>query len=412
MSRSPSNPPLQAFLTPTLLLLTFSFSSLVSISHSQAPSSCSGYSFPDGNSYASCIDLPVLGSFLHWNFTPSTSTADVAFRRPSTAPSQWISWAVNPSGGAMVGSQSLVAYLTSSGSVYAYTSSVDSVNTDLHEGNLSFPVPILSGSYRNDEMTIFARLQLGSVVGPGANQVWQVGSMRSDGVPGVHPFTEANMRSVMKLDFSSKGTNSKRVPSGNTGENGASAWTGPAEYDQRRRNFHGVLNAVSWGTLMPAGMIFARYLKVFKSADPAWFYLHTACQTSAYAVGVFGWITGRRLGGNYGSSPHGNIGLVLVILGTLQVLALLIRPKPNHRLRPCWNVYHHSCGYVAIALSIFNVYIGLEKLDPGRAWTMTYSGILAMLGATAVTMEVITWVLVIRRKKRGSYQFSGINGMN
>lgn len=32
---------------------------------------------------------------------------------------------------------------------------------------------------------------------------------------------------------------------------------------------HGVLNVVSWGILMPIGVIIARYLRVFKSADPA-----------------------------------------------------------------------------------------------------------------------------------------------
>ncbi|KAJ1416812.1 WD40/YVTN repeat-like-containing domain superfamily [Sesbania bispinosa] len=67
---------------------------------------------------------------------------------------------------------------------------------------------------------------------------------------------------------------------------------------------HGMLNAVSWGILMPMGALFARYLKVFKSANPAWFYLHVTCQTSAYIVGVAGLGTGLKLsdeseGGEY-----------------------------------------------------------------------------------------------------------------
>jgi len=91
---------------------------------------------------------------------------------------------------------------------------------------------------------------------------------------------------------------------------------------------HGVLNAVSWGTLMPLGAMIARYLKVFKSANPAWFYLHVACQTSAYAIGVAGWATGLKLGSE-GSSvsqydTHRNIGITLFCLGTLQVLHIFI----------------------------------------------------------------------------------------
>ena len=85
---------------------------------------------------------------------------------------------------------------------------------------------------------------------------------------------------------------------------------------------HGVLNAVSWGILMPVGIIIARYLKVFKSAGPAWFYLHVACQTSGYAVGIAGWATGIKLGSDspgISYDTHRNLGMIIFALGTLQV---------------------------------------------------------------------------------------------
>lgn len=101
----------------------------------------------------------------------------------------------------MEGSQALVAYLTSNGSVHAYTSSVESYMTRLSEGKLSFEVPRVSGSHVNGEMTIFARLQLGSIVGSGATQVWMIGPMESDGVPGAHFPLRGNSRPVMRLKF-------------------------------------------------------------------------------------------------------------------------------------------------------------------------------------------------------------------
>jgi len=79
---------------------------------------------------------------------------------------------------------------------------------------------------------------------------------------------------------------------------------------------------MSWGTLMPLGAIIARYLKVFKSADPAWFYLHVTCQTSAYIVGVAGWGTGLKLGSDSTGvtyDTHRALGITLFCLGTLQV---------------------------------------------------------------------------------------------
>lgn len=85
---------------------------------------------------------------------------------------------------------------------------------------------------------------------------------------------------------------------------------------------HGVLNAVSWGILMPVGAIVARYLRAFKSADPAWFYLHVACQISAYIVGVSAWGIGLKLGSDSKGityRAHRNIGIALFCLATLQV---------------------------------------------------------------------------------------------
>jgi hypothetical protein len=86
---------------------------------------------------------------------------------------------------------------------------------------------------------------------------------------------------------------------------------------------HGVLNAVSWGVLLPLGVVLARYMRVFPSLDPAWFYLHVACQCSGYVIGVAGWIVGLTLGskakGALRYPGHRNIGTALFVLSTLQV---------------------------------------------------------------------------------------------
>ena len=86
---------------------------------------------------------------------------------------------------------------------------------------------------------------------------------------------------------------------------------------------HGILNVVSWGILFPVGAIIARYLRTFESADPAWFYLHAFCQVSAYAIGVAGWATGLKLGGQSQGiiyTDHRNIGIALFCLATVQVM--------------------------------------------------------------------------------------------
>lgn len=82
---------------------------------------------------------------------------------------------------------------------------------------------------------------------------------------------------------------------------------------------------------MPLGVIIARYLRVFKSADPAWFYLHVSCQCAAYILGVAGWGTGLKLGSDsvgVKHMKHRSIGIALFCLATLQVRAFSIRHSP------------------------------------------------------------------------------------
>lgn len=153
---------------------------------------------------------------------------------------------------------------------------------------------------------------------------------------------------------------------------------------------------------MPLGAMMARYMKVF--ADPTWFYLHIAFQVSGYAIGVAGWATGIKLGNDSPGtsySTHRNLGIALFTFATLQVFALLLRPKPDHKYRTYWNVYHHTVGYTTIILSIVNIFKGFDILDPADKWRWAYIGILIFLGACILILEPLTWFIVLRRKSRG-----------
>ena len=226
---------------------------------------------------------------------------------------------------------------------------------------------------------------------------------------------------------------------------------------------HGVLNAVSWGVLMPTGAVIARYLKVFKSTGAAWFYLHVTCQASAYIVGVAGLGTGLKLGDESaaaGTDTHKALGIILVALGTLQVntsswfaywtidmimwllililnntyrnwygpnrnlcdywvqvFALFLRPNPNHKYRFYWNVYHHVVGYATIIISIVNIFKGfsvLENFGDYNNWKHAYIGIIGALGGIAVFLEVFTWIVVLKRRRSESKMSygNGVNGEN
>ncbi|XP_009374883.2 cytochrome b561 and DOMON domain-containing protein At4g17280-like [Pyrus x bretschneideri] len=387
------------------LRLAVAFSVLLSLfsqsSYAQT-TACGNYKFTSNKIFTSCNDLPHLNSFLHWTFDQSTGKLQMAYRHTGVSASSWVAWAINPdltsTSSAMPGAQSLVAWPQSSGTPKVYTSPIQGYSTKLAEGKLKYEVTDLTAQYlNNDEMIIFATWAL-PTNSTTILQVWQEGPV-SSGAPGIHSTVAANLNAKGTLNLLS----------------GETASTGSGSSTTRKKNIHGVLNVVSWGILMPLGAMVARYLRVFKSADPAWFYLHAACQTSAYAVGVAGWATGLKLGSDSAGvqyDTHRNIGITLFALGTLQVFALLLRPNKDHKFRFYWNMYHHATGYAVIILSIVNIFEGLDILKPNKNWKNAYIGLIIAFAVQAALLEAYTWYVVLKRKKseKPTHAANGVNG--
>ncbi|KAG8372309.1 hypothetical protein BUALT_Bualt12G0052800 [Buddleja alternifolia] len=365
----------------TCLLIIFS---LFSSSHAQ---NCTNNPLLT-NIYKACNNLPTLNSFVHWNYHQSNHTVEIAYRHIGVTTSNWIAWCLNPSGGGMIGSQCLIAYPNSTGLLHPYTSPITSYATNLEEGPLSFRVSKIGAEFNNNEMIIYATLELPNGT-TRFTQVWQYGPVSGDALQ-MHSMDRDNMRSIATIDFATARASDT-----------VTATTTKLGSRNRKKNVHGVLNVVSWGILMPVGAMAARYLKVFKSANSAWFYIHVTCQSSAYIVGVAGFATGMKLGSKSPGvihTTHKNIGITLAVLGTLQAFAILLRPKPDHKYRKYWNVYHQVMGYSVLILSIINIMDGLDILDPGKKWKRGYIGVLIFLGSIVVLLEAFTWYFVIKRK--------------
>lgn len=133
----------------------------------------------------------------------------------------------------------------------------------------------------------------------------------------------------------------------------------------------GMLGA--WGALLPFGVTFARYMRKERNGK-LWFPVHRACQYIGWACQFIGFIMavvyvskngGQHFSGNY--MYHEVIGLIVVILGTLQPINACFRPHPHPDIDPtrgcndpriCWEFLHKTCGYVAITLGAFNVFLG------------------------------------------------------
>nr|XP_025625377.1 cytochrome b561 and DOMON domain-containing protein At4g12980-like [Arachis hypogaea] len=312
-------------------------------------------------------------------------------------PSGWISWAINLTGLGMAGAQALVAYKDgNNGAVTVKTLDIKSYS-EMVPGKLSFEVWGLKGEESGGAIMIFANMKVPEKVTT-LNQVWQVGPSVTAGRFDKHDFAPENLNSKGMLNL--------------IGDHNVSG--GAVDSRTKKKNIHGVLNSVSWGVLFPLGAVIARYMRTYPSADPAWFYLHAGCQVSAYAIGVAGWATGLKLGSESAGvvySVHRNIGITLFCLSAIQMFALFIRPKKDHKYRYFWNIYHHSFGYTIIILGIINIFRGFDILNPERKWKSTYIVVIASLGAVALLLEVITWIVVVKRKS-STKPYDGYNGQS
>ncbi|CAK9140879.1 unnamed protein product [Ilex paraguariensis] len=379
----------------TLILLLLPAISLISPSQS---ATCISQKFTNNKLYTHCNDLPSLNSFLHWTYDSANSSVSIAFIAPPAKPDGWVAWALNPTGTGMAGAQALVAFKDAQGVMTVKTFNISSYAT-IEEGKLSFDVPEKTAEYSGGLMTIFATVVLPEKGKTVVNQVWQVGASVSNGFPAKHEFQPANLNSKGSLDLLRGQTTG-----GGSGGNGR----------LKKKNIHGILNAVSWGIMFPIGIIIARYVRTFESADPAWFYLHVFCQSSAYVIGVTGWGTGLKLGSESKGiryTGHRNIGIALFSLATLQIFALFLRPKKDHKYRYYWNIYHHGLGYTVLVLGIINVFKGLNILDPAKKWKSAYVIVISALGLIALLLEAITWVVVLRKKSSKSTKpYDGYNG--
>ncbi|KAM0833498.1 hypothetical protein ACQ4PT_064226 [Festuca glaucescens] len=186
------------------LLATIAFSSITA--QSSSSSSCASHTFSSNKLYGSCAALPRLGTTLHYNYTAASNTVSVAFRAPSKG-AGWVAWGLNPSGTGMVGTQAVVAFRHSNGSLVAYPTVLDSYAPSMAPADaaeLGFPVSDVAAEYakKGEEMVVYATVALPAGKGSKFNHVWQQGSSVVIDVPAAHPTTGDNILSTGAIDFS------------------------------------------------------------------------------------------------------------------------------------------------------------------------------------------------------------------
>ncbi|BAT80689.1 hypothetical protein VIGAN_03028700 [Vigna angularis var. angularis] len=389
----------QSMPSSPLLPLTILTLTLLSLTIGANAQHCSEafFKLAEQKNISDCKRLRTLGAEfawkLHGNGSHNSTVVDILFGATLNAPQGWIGWGVNPGRRPeMVGTKAIVAVKRSDGTWLLDTYNI---TKEIRNGCNLLPSKIgivldMSAERDLDNLhTMHVRLNLSSQAYnvTRLNHVWQVGYDIEGDRPLGHPKTLRNVDSTEVIDL--------------TDSNGRST----GQYRSYLRTIHGVLNIIGWGTLLPIGIIIARYFRVFPfKCDPLWFNLHIGCQLTGFLVGTTGWAIGLSLGHSsryYTFHDHRTYGILIFTFSTIQMLAFRLKPKVTDDYRKYWNMYHHFLGYGLLAIIFINIFKGIRILEGGDAWKWGYVADLAFLGAIAFGLEVYTWIhfFVLKQKQ-------------
>lgn len=356
--------------------------------------------------FEKCMTLPTQDASIAWTFHAHNSTLDLAFFGTFISPSGWVGWGINPTSAEMTGTRALIAFPDpNSGQLVLLPYILDPTVKLQKNPLLSRPldVHLLSSSailYGGRMATVHngATIQIYATLKLVPNKtkihhVWNRGLYVQGYSPTIHPTTNNDLSSTATVD----------VLSGIAAKGNNNIYT--------LKIIHGVINAISWGLLLPIGAVTARYFRHIQSLGPAWFYAHAGIQLFAIFIGTIGFAIGIRLGELSPGrvySLHRKLGFAIFCLGWLQTLALLFRPKTTNNFRKYWKSYHHFVGYACVVIGVVNVFQGFDVMGEGRSYAkLVYCLGLSTLVGVCVALEVNSWVIFCRKSKEEKLRREG-----
>ncbi|XP_004293448.1 PREDICTED: cytochrome b561 and DOMON domain-containing protein At2g04850 [Fragaria vesca subsp. vesca] len=359
--------------------------------------------------FEKCITLPTQQASIAWTYHSHNSTLDLVFLGAFISPSGWVGWGINPTSAEMTGTRALIAFPDpNTGQIVLLPYIIDPTVKLQRTPLLSRPLDIhlisssatlyggkLATVHDGAAVQIYATLKLATNKTK-LNHVWNRGLYVQGYSPTVHPTNPNDLSSITTFD----------VRSGSTATRHTNILT--------LRSAHGIINAVSWGIMLPIGAVTARYLRHVQSLGPTWFYVHAAIQLFGFVLGTIGFAIGVRLGDmspGVQYSLHRKLGFAAFCLGGLQTLALLFRPKTTNKFRKYWKSYHHFVGYACVVLGVVNVFQGFEVMGAERSYAkLVYCLGLSTLIGVCIALEVNSWVVFCRKSKEEKLRREGLIG--
>ncbi|KAK7387736.1 hypothetical protein VNO78_22526 [Psophocarpus tetragonolobus] len=150
-----------------------------------------------------------------------------------------------------------------------------------------------------------------------------------------------------------------------------------------------ILMLIGWGTLLPIGVIIARYFRHFPMSYSydVWFKCHIGCQTVGYIVGTTGWCISlwpENSPKHLVSKAESTLSTIAFTFINVQMLATFMRLHKEVGYCKCWNICHHLLGYAIIGLVITNIFAGFHN----ETLKWIYVGVLVVLTVVVIPLEI------------------------
>jgi hypothetical protein len=148
---------------------------------------------------------------------------------------------------------------------------------------------------------------------------------------------------------------------------------------------HGALMFISWGAVLPLGIMFAKYTKNIKRLNAklpaAWFKVHRLTQSLGYLVAIVAVIIAFvMVSGGHFKTPNGHaqLGIAVMVGGLVQIVIVVFRPHPPAKgekkscVRLSWEWQHVLLGRLTAIAGIPTIITGLLSFPAGDVLIAIY----------------------------------------
>jgi len=166
------------------------------------------------------------------------------------------------------------------------------------------------------------------------------------------------------------------------------------------KDVHAILMFISWGLILPFGVLCARYLRA--SPEALWFKIHQPCQYGGFVISLAGIIMGYIMVGNnqFRVLGHSIIGTIILVLSAAQVVSATFRPHKDigqkvTTARLVFEIGHHTNGRLLVILAVVQIFLGIYAIgyDSTQPWLIpTYGTFVAVTSLIVIIVEAINCV--------------------